>query len=70
MKNRLFVLLFTIAVFIVGGLLYIYNPETIEYKKEDKTTTVQNASSTPIMEEGTIDDTMMIKSGNDDRYNH
>jgi hypothetical protein len=32
MNNRIFVLIFVIVVFIVGIILYIYNPEPIEYK--------------------------------------
>ncbi|MBN2094342.1 MAG: hypothetical protein JW740_03190 [Candidatus Zambryskibacteria bacterium] len=31
MKNPIFVVIFIIAVFIVGGILYIYNPEPEEY---------------------------------------
>lgn len=32
MNNRFFTLIFIVVVFIFGGLLYIYNPEPIEYK--------------------------------------
>ena len=32
MENKLFLLIFIVIVFIVGGLLYIYNPEPVEYK--------------------------------------
>ena len=32
MNNRILILIFIIVVFILGGLLYIYNPEPIEYK--------------------------------------
>lgn len=36
MNNRIFVLIFTIAVFIVGGILYIYNPDQVEYKNPNE----------------------------------
>lgn len=32
MNNKIFVFIFIIAVFILGGLLYIYNPDPVEYK--------------------------------------
>jgi hypothetical protein len=34
--NNKFVLVFIILVFIFGGLLYIYNPEPINYKNPDE----------------------------------
>jgi len=36
MNNRILVLIFIIAVFILGGLLYIYNPDPIEYKNPNE----------------------------------
>lgn len=35
MNNKIFVLFFTIAVFLVGGLLYIFNPEPESYGEEN-----------------------------------
>lgn len=32
MQNRLFLLIFVVVVFIFGTLLYIYNPDPVEYK--------------------------------------
>jgi len=32
MNNRLFILIFIAAIFIVGGFLYIYNPQPVEYR--------------------------------------
>lgn len=32
MQNRILILIFIAVVFILGGLLYIYNPDSIEYK--------------------------------------
>lgn len=31
MDNKVFILIFVAAVFIVGGVLYVYNPEPVEY---------------------------------------
>lgn len=31
MNNRIFILIFVVAVFILGGVLYINNPEPTEY---------------------------------------
>ena len=31
MKNPLFILVFVIVVFVVGGLMYVYNPDPVEY---------------------------------------
>jgi hypothetical protein len=36
MPNKFFVLLFVVAVFIVGILLYIYNPDGVEYKNPNE----------------------------------
>lgn len=36
MGNRIFIFIFIIVVFIFGGLLYIYNPEPIEYKNPNQ----------------------------------
>lgn len=32
MQNKIFIPVFIAAVFILGGLLYIFNPEPVEYK--------------------------------------
>ena len=32
MNNNVLVLIFIVVVFIFGGLLYIYNPEPVEFK--------------------------------------
>jgi len=32
MENKFFLLIFIVIVFVAGGLLYIYNPEPVEYK--------------------------------------
>ena len=32
MQNRAFILIFIVVVFILGGLLYIYNPSPTEYE--------------------------------------
>jgi hypothetical protein len=37
MKNPTFIFIFIIAVFIFGGLLYVYNPEPTEYKNPNDT---------------------------------
>jgi hypothetical protein len=34
--NKTFILIFTIVVFIFGGLLYIYNPAPTEYKNPNE----------------------------------
>jgi hypothetical protein len=36
MSNKVFILIFVIVVFILGGLLYIYNPESTEYKNPNE----------------------------------
>lgn len=36
MQNKVFVLVFIVVVFIVGGLLYIYNPDPTEYKNPNE----------------------------------
>jgi len=36
MKNPTFVLIFIVVVFIIGGLLYVYNPEPTEYKNPNE----------------------------------
>ncbi len=36
MNNRIFILIFIVVVFILGGLLYIYNPEPVEYKNPNE----------------------------------
>lgn len=40
MNNRIFILIFVIVVFVLGGLLYIYNPEPIEYKSPEESDVV------------------------------
>lgn len=35
MNNQPLILVFIIVVFIFGGLLYLYNPEPVEYKNPD-----------------------------------
>lgn len=35
-KNPIFVIIFIVAVFILGGLLYIYNPDPVEYKNPNE----------------------------------
>ena len=35
MNNKIFILIFIIVVFILGGLLYIYNPDPVEYKRSE-----------------------------------
>ncbi|MEK7669318.1 MAG: hypothetical protein AAB350_01875 [Patescibacteria group bacterium] len=40
MNNKIFVFIFIIVVFILGGLLYIYNPDPIEYKNPNDTPSV------------------------------
>jgi len=32
MQSRIFIIIFVLAVFVVGGFLYIYNPDPTEYK--------------------------------------
>ena len=36
MPNKFFVLLFVAAVFVIGILLYIYNPDGVEYKNPNE----------------------------------
>ncbi len=36
MNNRTFILVFVATVFILGGLLYIYNPDPVEYKNPNE----------------------------------
>jgi len=36
MNNKIFVFIFIIVVFILGGLLYIYNPDPVEYKNPNE----------------------------------
>ena len=36
MQNRVFVLVFVVVVFVLGGLLYIYNPDPVEYKNPNE----------------------------------
>jgi hypothetical protein len=36
MPNKFFVLTFVVAVFVVGILLYIYNPDGVEYKNPNE----------------------------------
>lgn len=36
MNNRVFTIIFIVVVFILGGLLYIYNPEPVEYKNPNE----------------------------------
>lgn len=35
-NNKVFVFVFIVVVFILGGLLYIYNPEPAEYKNPNE----------------------------------
>lgn len=54
-KSKVLLLLFIIAVFIVGALLYLYNPDPIEYTKNDTDTTKSpwvHLSPFPVAEEG------------------
>ncbi|OHA87008.1 MAG: hypothetical protein A3A96_03675 [Candidatus Zambryskibacteria bacterium RIFCSPLOWO2_01_FULL_39_39] len=37
MNNRILIIIFTIVVFILGGLLYIYNPDPIKYTNPNQT---------------------------------
>lgn len=48
-NNRVFVLVFIAVVFILGGLLYIYNPEPVEFKnpKEDGVVCTMDAKLCP-----------------------
>jgi hypothetical protein len=57
MPNKFFVLVFVVVVFVVGILLYIYNPDPTEYKKEETPNQEpqSKAEETPIFEDGTID---------------
>jgi hypothetical protein len=34
--NKTFLLIFIAVVFILGGLLYIYNPDSVEYKNSNE----------------------------------
>lgn len=36
MDNKIFILIFVVVVFILGGLLYIYNPNPVEYKNPNE----------------------------------
>jgi hypothetical protein len=36
MQNKVFVLVFIAVVFVLGGLLYIYNPSPTEYKNPNE----------------------------------
>lgn len=36
MQNTTFILVFIAAVFVIGGLLYIYNPAPTEYKNPEE----------------------------------
>jgi hypothetical protein len=47
--NRILILIFVIAVFILGGLLYIYNPEPTKYTnpKEVKVVCTADAKLCP-----------------------
>lgn len=36
MNNRFFILVFIAVVFILGGLLYVYNPNPTEYKNPNE----------------------------------
>ena len=36
MNNPIFIAIFIVLVFVVGGLLYIYNPQPAEYKNPDE----------------------------------
>ena len=35
MNNKFFIFIFIIIVFVVGAVLYIYNPEPVEYKRAE-----------------------------------
>lgn len=35
MNNRALILIFIAVVFVLGGLLYIYNPDPVEYKNPE-----------------------------------
>ncbi|MEK7117028.1 MAG: hypothetical protein AAB837_02595 [Patescibacteria group bacterium] len=43
MNNKIFILIFIVVVFILGGLLYIYNPDPVEYKRVEN----NSATTTP-----------------------
>lgn len=34
-ENRIFVFIFIVVVFVLGGLFYIYNPDPVEYKNPE-----------------------------------
>jgi len=36
MNNRIFIIIFVIVVFILGGLLYIYNPNPVKYENPNE----------------------------------
>jgi hypothetical protein len=36
MNNRFFILVFIVVVFILGGLLYVYNPDPAEFKNPNE----------------------------------
>lgn len=45
--NRTFVFIFVIVVFILGGLLYIYNPAPTEYKEPTPVACTMEAKMCP-----------------------
>ena len=36
MQSRILILIFVAVVFVFGGLLYIYNPDPVEYKNPNE----------------------------------
>ncbi len=36
MNNRVFILIFVVVVFVMGAVLYINNPEPVEYKNPNE----------------------------------
>ena len=53
MNNNVLVLIFIVVVFIFGGLLYIYNPEPVEFKNPDEELPVACTMEAKLCPDGT-----------------
>jgi len=47
MNNKIFILVFVVVVFVVGGLMYIYNPGPTEYKTPEPVACTADAKMCP-----------------------
>lgn len=52
MNSRILILIFIAVVFALGGLLYIYNPEPVEYKNPKEETGVVCAMDAKLCPDG------------------